>query len=74
MMTTDCLPCELPRESSASFTEALAPFVPPLVHADSSHTFEDVELPYAMRQAAILWRGELTPNYRYLQQHLAPSE
>ena len=40
MMTTDCLPAELPKESSSAFTEALLPFVPALANADYSGSFE----------------------------------
>lgn len=68
MMTTDCLPCELPRESTAAFTEALAPFVADTANADFSVDFEEASLPPEMRRAAILWRGELTPDFRYLQE------
>ncbi|MFP6685975.1 MAG: bifunctional lysine ketoglutarate reductase /saccharopine dehydrogenase family protein [Polyangiaceae bacterium] len=70
MMTTDCLPCELPRESSSSFTEALAPFVAPIAAIDDSGSFEDAGLPAPVAEATILWRGELTPPYRYLVDHV----
>jgi alanine dehydrogenase len=70
MMTTDCLPCELPRESSASFTEALAPFVPPIAALVPQGAFEDAAIPPEIARATILWRGELTPDYRYIAEHL----
>jgi len=70
MMTTDCLPCELPREASSSFTEALLPYVPELVAADLSGDFASAALPAPIRRATIAWRGELTGDYRYLGEHL----
>ncbi|MEM1029046.1 MAG: hypothetical protein AAGN82_01795 [Myxococcota bacterium] len=69
MMTTDCLPCELPREASSAFTQALLPFVPAIVEAaQPTATFDD--LPAPIRRATIAWRGRLTPDYRYLEPHL----
>jgi alpha-aminoadipic semialdehyde synthase len=70
MMTTDCLPCELPVEASASFTEALLPFVPGIARARYDASFEQAELPAPAAAATVLWRGELTPAYRYLEAHL----
>lgn len=70
MMTTDCLPCELPLEASASFTEALLPFVPGIARARFDASFEQSELPPPAAAATVLWRGELTPAYRYLETHL----
>jgi alpha-aminoadipic semialdehyde synthase len=67
MMTTDCLPCELPRESSQAFTDALAPFVPPIAALVPSGAFEDATLPPEIAKATILWRGALTPDFAYLQ-------
>ncbi|MCP3978540.1 MAG: hypothetical protein GY716_04285 [bacterium] len=72
MMTTDCLPCELPIESSTSFTDALQPFVAAAARADYAGTFEGSGLPAPLAAATIVWRGELTPDYRYLESHLGP--
>ncbi len=70
MMTTDCLPCELPRESTAAFTDALLPYIADSAQADLSGDFASVVLPAPMKRAVILWRGELTPTFRYLQDSL----
>ena len=70
MMTTDCLPCELPRESTESFTAALLPFVAATAKADLAGSFEAATLPGPMRRAVILWRGELTPDFAYLKDAL----
>jgi alpha-aminoadipic semialdehyde synthase len=73
MMTTDCLPCELPRESTSAFTEALLPHVVASAQADLSGDFTAAELPAPMKRAVILWRGDLTPDYRYLEELLPDS-
>jgi len=70
MMTTDCLPCELPREASSSFTEALLPFVSGLMGADFTTGLAASGLPDPIRRACIVWRGELTDDYVYLRDHL----
>ncbi len=70
MMTTDCLPCELPIESSASFTTALQPFVAATAKANYTGTLEQSGLPAPMAAATILWRGRLTPAYSYLETHV----
>lgn len=70
LMTTDCLPCELPRESSTSFTDALFPFVPALATARRGGPLADAGLPPEIERATILWRGALTPDYAYLAEHV----
>ena len=71
MMTTDCLPCELSRESSETFTEALMPYVTSIAHLDTELPFEEVDLPPEIKGGLILWRGELTPHFQYLNLHLS---
>ncbi len=70
MMTTDCLPCELPRESSAAFSAALAPLAGAIARADYSGACEDAGLPPEIARATILWRGQLRPDYAYLEEFL----
>ena len=74
MMTTDCLPCELPVEASESFTSALLPFAPGIARADYTGSFEEAGLPAPIAAATIVWRGALTPDYRYLESHLGARE
>ena len=45
VMSVDNLPCELPRESSTSFSDTLHSFVPALAKADISVPFEELEAP-----------------------------
>jgi alpha-aminoadipic semialdehyde synthase len=64
------LPSELPLESSRDFGRVLLPFVPQLVGADFSVDFEHCQLPLAIKKAVIVYKGELTPKYRYLEKYL----
>ncbi|MBE0527220.1 hypothetical protein E4H12_01285 [Candidatus Thorarchaeota archaeon] len=70
IMAVDNLPCELPRESSTSFGETLLDFIPALAKADFKASFEDLDLPREIKDAIIVYRGELTKNYEYLNQYL----
>ena len=70
VLAVDNLPCELPRESSGEFSRVLKGFVPPIARADYSAPFERCDLPPEIRRAVIAYRGELTPDYRYLEEFL----
>ncbi len=67
IMAVDNLPCELPRDSSTEFSRALKPFVPEIAKADYSVEFDKAEFSPTVKRAVILWHGELTPDYKYLQ-------
>ncbi|MCL4295872.1 MAG: hypothetical protein KJ077_09105 [Anaerolineae bacterium] len=67
IMAVDNLPCELPVESSTSFGEALMPFIPALAACDFSTDFAACALPPELKRATIVYHGELTPEYRYLE-------
>lgn len=70
ILAVDNLPCELPRESSMHFSETLLPFVPHIAKANYDVSFEDTDLPQSLKNATILWHGELTPQYLYLEEYL----
>jgi saccharopine dehydrogenase (NAD+, L-lysine-forming) len=70
IMAVDNLPCELPVESSADFSTALLPYVRPIVTADYTVPFDECALPPEIRRAVIVYQGELTPGYRYLEQFI----
>ncbi len=70
VMAVDNLPCEIPRESSQYFSSVLKGMIPLLAAADWRSDFESLDLPLHLKRAVIVHRGELTPSYRYLQQHL----
>ncbi len=70
IMAVDNLPCELPTESSTAFGEALMPFIPALAACDFRIEFEQCNLPAELKRATIVYHGELTPAYRYLEKFI----
>jgi alanine dehydrogenase len=71
VMAVDNLPCELPRESSQSFSETLLLFIPAIMKADFTVTdFNAVALPIEIKNAVILYQGKLTPSYHYINKYL----
>jgi alpha-aminoadipic semialdehyde synthase len=71
VMAVDNLPCELPRESSQSFSETLLRFVPEIMKADFTvDDFDKLALPFEIKNAVILYKGRLTPNYNYINKYL----
>jgi len=70
VLAVDILPSQLPREASVDFSAVLKQFVPAIVQADYTVPFDELALPPEIKRAVIAYRGELTPNYRYLEQYL----
>jgi alanine dehydrogenase len=70
VMAVDILPSELPREASEHFSSALLPFLKDLSEADFSLPYENLDLPPEIMQALIVHKGELTPDYRYLETYI----
>jgi len=70
VMGVDNLPCELPKESSHAFSKILYDYVPDIAKTDFSQNFEKCTLPPAIKKAVILYHGELTPNYQYMNKYL----
>ena len=70
VLAVDNLPCELPRESSTSFSETLLDFIPALAGADFTVPFSNLELPRELKDAVIVYRGKLTEKFEYLEQYL----
>lgn len=70
VMAVDILPSELPREASQTFSDALIDFVPKIAKADFNKDFDHLDLPYPIKKALILHKGELTPDYEYLKEYL----
>ncbi len=70
IMAVDNLPCELPKEASKSFSETLKPFILSIAQADFTVDFDDLKLPREIKDAVIVYRGKLTPEYEYLQEYL----
>jgi alpha-aminoadipic semialdehyde synthase len=70
VMSVDILPSELPRESSVSFGDALFNYVENIATADYNVSFDKLKLPAPIKKALILHNGELTPDFKYIQQYL----
>ncbi|HAQ64737.1 MAG TPA: hypothetical protein DCR43_02620 [Bacteroidales bacterium] len=70
LMAVDILPSELPREASEAFGDALLPYVRQIATADYSESYDDIDLPRAIKKALILLRGEFTPAYKYLEKYI----
>jgi alpha-aminoadipic semialdehyde synthase len=70
VIAVDNLPCELPRESSAEFSKALMDYIPAIAEADFSQRFEACQLPAPIKRAVILYHGELTEPYQYIQHYM----
>jgi alpha-aminoadipic semialdehyde synthase len=69
-MGVDILPSELPREASQTFSNALIGFLPEIVNTDFNVSFENLKLPAPIKKAMIVFKGKLTPDYEYLNEHL----
>jgi saccharopine dehydrogenase (NAD+, L-lysine forming) len=71
VMAVDNLPCELPKESSESFSETLLRFIPEILTADFTvDDFHMIALPDEIKNAMILYKGKLTPHYQYMNKYL----
>jgi alanine dehydrogenase len=70
VMAVDILPSELPRDASVDFSRVLSAFIPAIAAADFSVEFERLALPPEIKRAVIAHRGELTPDYRYIERFL----
>jgi len=71
IMTRDNLPCEIPVDSSTDFSHVLVKFIPQILNAFKNSTIHKELLPEPLRKALIVYKGELTGNYKYLQESLS---
>lgn len=67
IMSVDNLPCELPVASSTYFSNVLKGMLPDLVGVDLDADFASLNLPPYLKKAIVAHRGQLAPDYRYLQ-------
>ncbi|MCF8398483.1 MAG: hypothetical protein K9G58_09955 [Bacteroidales bacterium] len=70
VMAVDILPSELPRESSIAFGDALFKYVESIATADYNVPFNILNLPEPVKMAVILHKGQLTPDYQYIEEYL----
>ncbi|MBU2493410.1 MAG: hypothetical protein KJ571_12350 [Bacteroidetes bacterium] len=66
----DNLPTELPVDSSKAFSDALSPFIPGIINADLNKSFDENDFPDEIKRAVIVYKGELTPEFKYLEEYL----
>ena len=71
VLAVDNLPAEIPQDASTFFSNQLKKFVPSLINADFSKSLPDSRLDIELQRAVIVYRGELTPDYQYLKQHIS---
>ncbi|MFC2165568.1 bifunctional lysine ketoglutarate reductase /saccharopine dehydrogenase family protein [Acidobacteriota bacterium] len=71
ILATDNLPTELPLESSIFFSQSLKPLVPAIANADFSGSFDKCALPNSVKKAVILYRGQFTPDYEYMNNFIS---
>ncbi len=69
-MVITILPSELPKDSSEYFSSVLIGLLKPVIQADYTVDFEKLTLPPEIKNAIICHKGELTPQYRYLENYL----
>jgi alpha-aminoadipic semialdehyde synthase len=72
LLAVDNLPCELPRDSSSFFSNQFRPFVPGLLSADYDSSLDASGLPPEVKKAVIVYNGQLTQDYEYLNRYLNP--
>ena len=71
VMAVGNLPCELPREASETFSEALTPFMKQMAAADWKQAdFNALSLPEPIERSVIMWHGTFTPDYEYMTDFL----
>ena len=70
VMAIDNLPCEFPREASNDFSKELKTFVHGTVTADFKANYNEIELPFEIKKATILYNGRLTEKYKYMSEFI----
>lgn len=70
VLAVDNLPCELPRESTEEFSNLLLPFIKDIAEADYSEPFEELDIAPEIKKAIVVHKGELTPEYEYIEKYL----
>lgn len=68
VMAVDNLPCEIPRESTEYFGDKLKEFIPKLANADLNASFGELNLPKPIKDAVIVYRGQITEKYQYMKE------
>ena len=70
VMAVTNLPCEFAADASKQFSEDIWPVIDGILDADYNGDFQTAELPEEVSDAVILWKGEFTPRFEYMQSYL----
>ena len=70
VMSIDNLPCELSFDASKHFSGILKGYMENLMSIDLTQPFDESGLIPELARAVIVYKGELTPDYQYLQSFL----
>lgn len=70
LLAVDNLPAELPKDASEFFSKQLQPWVPGVLKADFSKPLANSGLPKELQRAVIVYKGRITPDYKYLEKYL----
>jgi alpha-aminoadipic semialdehyde synthase len=70
ILAVDNLPCEIARDSSRAFSQALMDLLPEILDCDFTNDFQDLDIDRKIKKAIILYNGQLTPDYYYLNEYL----
>ena len=70
VLAVDNLPAELPRDASEAFSSAMWPYIPEIANLNKNLNFTDAQLSPEIKNAVIVYNGELTPQFKYLSKYL----
>ncbi len=70
ILAVDILPAEFPYDSSVYFSGVLRDYIPSIMNANYDNTLEEANLPDVIKRAVIVWKGELTEDYKYIEKFL----
>jgi saccharopine dehydrogenase (NAD+, L-lysine-forming) len=70
IMAVDILPSELPADASEYFSNVLKTLMPALAKSELTDHFADWQLIPELKNATIVYRGKLAPDYQYLEDYL----
>lgn len=70
VMAITNLPCEFSADASKQFSEDLLPFLKGIAKANYKGSLENSHLPEEIKRGVILWKGEFTPEFKYMSEYL----
>lgn len=70
VLAVDNLPGEIARDSSTFFSNILKKFIPHLKNGNMEQDFDNIQVPAELKKAVIIFNGQFTPDFKYLEQYL----